>query len=71
MTRRWPNNPSNIFHDPEFLKLNPGVDWPGGAPGNHPLLLGDLSDTTEALTRWIAHDQPREPSSRASRTPGA
>ena len=50
------NNPSNLFHDPEFLKLNPGVNWPSGAPGNHPLLLGDLSDTTEALTQWIAHD---------------
>ena len=32
------------------------MDWPGGAPGNHPLLLGDLSDTTDALTRWIWHD---------------
>jgi hypothetical protein len=50
------NNPPNIFHDPEFLSLNPGVDWPGGAPGNHVLLLGDLSDTTEALTRWIMSD---------------
>ena len=50
------NNPVNLFRDPEFLKLNPGVAWPGGAPGNHPLLLGDLSDTTEALTRWIWHD---------------
>jgi hypothetical protein len=50
------DNPVNIFRDPEFLKLNPGVDWPGGAPGNHPLLLGDLSDTTLALTRWIWHD---------------
>ncbi|MFL6069925.1 MAG: hypothetical protein ACJ72Y_01405, partial [Actinomycetes bacterium] len=48
------NNPSNIFQDPEFLKLNPHVDWPSGAPGNHVLLLGDLSDTTYALTRWIA-----------------
>jgi len=50
------DNPVNLFRDPEFLQLNPGVDWPGGAPGNHPLLLGDLSDTTEALTRWIQHD---------------
>ena len=50
------NNPVNIFRDPEFLSLNPGVDWPGGAPGNHPLLLGDLSDTTLALTRWIEAD---------------
>jgi hypothetical protein len=51
------NNPVNLFHDPEFLKLNPGVDWPSGAPGNHPLLLGDISDTTTALTRWIWHDK--------------
>jgi hypothetical protein len=50
------NNPVNLFRDPEFLKLNPGVDWPGGAPGNHPLLLADLSDTTTALTAWIWHD---------------
>lgn len=49
-------NPYNLFHDPEFLALNPGVDWPDGSPGNHPLLLGDISDTTVALTRWIASD---------------
>jgi hypothetical protein len=48
------NNPTNIFHDPEFLKLNPGVNWPDGSPGNHVLLLGDLSDSTGALTSWIA-----------------
>ena len=40
------NNPVNIFRDPEFQALNPGVNLPGGAPGNHPLILGDLSDTT-------------------------
>jgi hypothetical protein len=50
------DNPANLFRDPEFLKLNPDVAWPGGAPGNHPLLLGDSSDTTEALTRWIMSD---------------
>jgi hypothetical protein len=50
------DNPVNLFHDPEFLELNPGVQWPSGAPGNHPLLLGDLSDTTLALTKWIAAD---------------
>ena len=50
------NNPVNIFRDPEFKALNPGISWPGGAPGNHPLLLGDLSDTTLALTRWINAD---------------
>ncbi|MCW2765044.1 MAG: hypothetical protein JWO11_1003 [Nocardioides sp.] len=51
------DNPVNLFRDPEFLDLNPGVHWPGGAPGNHPLLLGDLSDTTLALTRWIEGDK--------------
>ncbi len=51
------NNPVNLFRDPEFLQLNPGVNWPGGAPGNHPLLLGDLSDTTLALTNWIESDK--------------
>lgn len=49
-------NPFNLFHDPEFLALNPGVDWPDGSPGNHPLLLADISDTTRALTRWIEAD---------------
>jgi ABC-type phosphate transport system substrate-binding protein len=49
-------NPVNVFHDPELLALNPGVDFPDGAPGNHPLLLGDTSDTTRALTRWLAAD---------------
>ncbi|MET0523242.1 MAG: hypothetical protein ABWZ91_00450 [Nocardioides sp.] len=51
------DNPVNIFRDHEFRELNPDVNWPGGAPGNHPLLLGDLSDTTLALTRWLAADK--------------
>jgi hypothetical protein len=51
------NNPVNIFHDPEFKALNPGVALPGGAPGNHPLILGDISDTTSALTSWLASDK--------------
>jgi ABC-type phosphate transport system substrate-binding protein len=51
------NRPYNLFSDPEFLQLNPDVDWPSGAPGNHVLILGDLSDTTTALTRWIAADK--------------
>ena len=51
------DNPVNLFRDPEFRELNPTMAWPGGAPGNHPLLLGDLSDTTIALTRWIAADK--------------
>ena len=49
-------NPKNLFRDPEFLALNPGVDWPSGAPGNHPLLLAELSDMTWTLTRWITAD---------------
>ena len=49
-------NPVNIFRDKEFLALNPGTAWPSGAPGNHVLILGDLSDTTFALTRWLAAD---------------
>jgi ABC-type phosphate transport system substrate-binding protein len=50
-------NPVNLFHDPEFLQLNPGVKWPSGMSGNHPILLGDLSDLTWTLTSWIAHDK--------------
>lgn len=50
-------NPVNLFRDPEFKQLNPGTAWPGGAPGNHPLLLADLSDSTLALTRWIDADK--------------
>jgi len=50
------NNPVNIFRDPELQALNPGVTFPGGSPGNHPLILGDISDTTSALSRWLAAD---------------
>lgn len=53
---RVAGNPTSVFRDPEFRGLNPGVAWPGGSPGNHVLLLGDLSDTTWALTRWIDAD---------------
>ena len=49
-------NPTSLFRDPEFRALNPGVAWPGGSPGNHVLLLGDLSDATWTLTRWIDAD---------------
>ena len=57
--RRKPSGdqqPGQHLPRPRVPRLNPGVDWPGGAPGNHPLLLGDLSDTTLALTRWIQAD---------------
>jgi hypothetical protein len=49
-------NPSNLFNDPEFKALNPGVQWPSGSPGNHPILLADLSDLTWTLTSWINAD---------------
>ncbi|MDX6202968.1 MAG: hypothetical protein QOJ83_2468 [Frankiales bacterium] len=49
-------NPANLFNDPEFKALNPGVEWPSGAPGNHPILLADLSDLTWVLTSWINAD---------------
>jgi hypothetical protein len=49
-------NPFNIFEDPELQALNPGIDFPDASPGNHPLILADLSDTTVALTSWIAAD---------------
>lgn len=49
-------NPKNLFKDPEFRELNPGVAWPSGAPGNHPILLGENSDMTWTLTRWIQAD---------------
>jgi hypothetical protein len=49
-------NPGNLFNDPEFKALNPGVAWPSGSPGNHPILLGDLSDLTWTLTSWINAD---------------
>jgi hypothetical protein len=49
-------NPFNLFADPELKALNPGIDFPDGSPGNHPLILGDLSDTTQALTSWLASD---------------
>jgi hypothetical protein len=49
-------NPGNLFNDPEFKALNPGVQWPSGSPGNHPILLADLSDLTWTLTSWINAD---------------
>lgn len=48
--------PFNLFHDPEFLQLNPNVHWPSGTPGNHPILLADQSDLTWELTSWLNSD---------------
>jgi ABC-type phosphate transport system substrate-binding protein len=50
-------NPKNLFNDPEFLALNPGVDWPAGSPGNHPLIVAELTDLTWVLTDWITRDK--------------
>jgi hypothetical protein len=47
-------NPNSIFDDPEFLALNPGHAWPGS--GSTPLILGDASDMTYEITRWMESD---------------
>ncbi len=48
-------NPNSVFTDPEFLALNPGHAFPTSS-GSTPLMLGDSSDMTYELTRWLASD---------------
>jgi len=50
-------NPATMFSDPEFLELNPDVNWPEN-PNlcSTPLLLADRSDLTYELTRYVAAD---------------
>ena len=56
------NNPVNLFRDPEFLALNPGVAWPGGAPGQPPA----------APRRPLGHHARAHPlDRRPTRTPAA
>jgi hypothetical protein len=47
------NNPSSLFADPEFRKLNPHVASVGDG-FQIPTVLSGLSDMTWELTRWIA-----------------
>ncbi|MFI6153731.1 hypothetical protein ACIBCA_13645 [Kitasatospora sp. NPDC051170] len=56
-------NPSCIFDDPEFQKLNPAPfdgkgAWPGGCDSSQtiPTVYGGISDLTYQLTSWIASD---------------
>lgn len=57
-------NPLDIFHDPEFLKLNPGYTTANFLPSNPqhvlpdfmPTVLAGNSDMTFELTRWIESD---------------
>jgi PBP superfamily domain len=47
------NNPSSLFADPEFMKLNPHIASVGDG-FQIPTVLSGLSDMTWELTRWIA-----------------
>jgi hypothetical protein len=51
-------NPANIFVDPEFQKLNPGINdvFLGNAtgPADVPIVQSGHSDMTYEVTRWIA-----------------
>lgn len=57
-------NPANIFDDPEFQQLNPGIDWSTAVAGGNgyndsdtePLVIAGNSDMTYELTRWIESD---------------
>jgi hypothetical protein len=54
-------NPFDIFADPEFTKLNPGVASGGpddaSSAEDVPIVQAGHSDMTYELTRWIASDQ--------------
>jgi hypothetical protein len=45
---------STLFSDPEFLKLNPGHNWPLNA--QPPLLRAEANDDTVLVTRWLQED---------------
>ncbi|MBV2152720.1 hypothetical protein [Kitasatospora sp. SUK 42] len=56
-------NPTCIFKDPEFQKLNPlppssGLAWPANCDAGFtsPTVIGGTSDFTYQLTSWIASD---------------
>jgi hypothetical protein len=56
-------NPGDIFADPEFTKLNPGINGnavslgSAASPGDVPIVQSGHSDMTFELTRWIAANQ--------------
>ena len=54
-------NPSCIFADPEFLKLNPedpvnGPIWPACSFRQYPVVVGGTTDLIRQLTSWIVSD---------------
>lgn len=57
-------NPDSVFDDPEFRRLNPSYkpsDFESGTMGaDFPVVVGDNSDMTYELTRWIAADPRAE-----------
>jgi hypothetical protein len=52
------NNPGTLYADPEFTKLNPGVQPPlsGGAQFQVPTVQSGNFDLTWTVTRWIGAD---------------
>ena len=52
------NNPRNLYEDPEFQQLNPGVQAPPGGGGQFqvPTVQAGNYDLTWTVTRWIAAD---------------
>ena len=48
------NNPTSLFNDPEFRKLNPGTYNIGGTEYEIPTLVAGNSDITWDTTSWIA-----------------
>lgn len=51
------NNPTSLFNDPEFRKLNPGTYNIGGTEYEIPTLVAGNSDMTWDTTSWIASDK--------------
>jgi len=50
-------NPSTLFDDPEFKKLNPHVRAPISSIFQVPTVMSGHSDMTWEVTRWIADNQ--------------
>jgi hypothetical protein len=54
-------NPVDIFVDPEFTKLNPGINNPysgnANTPADVPIVQSGHSDMTYEMTRWVAANQ--------------
>jgi hypothetical protein len=51
------NNPENLFADPEFKALNPGITYPADSDGFQiPIVPAGESDMTWTTTSWISAD---------------